>query len=265
MIVPREHGAWGLLLVPLFTGLVAGFVPECRIWPLFLFIVAALCLFLLRTPVENLLGTTVGSARTTSERRMALIGSGCFAVPSAACLSALMWNTQYPALLLFGVASACALVVQAVLRKLGRGTRMISQVVGAIALTSTAPAAYYIATGHLDTRAFVLWMANWIFAGNQIHFVQLRIRAARATTFAEKLAKGQLFLGAQPVLIVALIFASLYRLLPPLSIIAFMPAVVRGSWWFFQKTEPLDVKSLGWSEMKQGVTFGVLLALAFVY
>jgi hypothetical protein len=24
----------------------------------------------------------------------------------------------------------------------------------------------------LDERAFVLWAANWIFAGNQIHFVQ---------------------------------------------------------------------------------------------
>ena len=28
LIVPREHGAWGLLLVPLFTGVVAGFASE---------------------------------------------------------------------------------------------------------------------------------------------------------------------------------------------------------------------------------------------
>jgi hypothetical protein len=42
LIVPREHGAWGLLLIPLFTGLVAGFVSEHRIWPLLLFTVAAL-------------------------------------------------------------------------------------------------------------------------------------------------------------------------------------------------------------------------------
>ena len=32
MVVPREHGAWGLLFVPLFTGFVAGFAPEYRIW-----------------------------------------------------------------------------------------------------------------------------------------------------------------------------------------------------------------------------------------
>jgi hypothetical protein len=49
LIVPREHGAWGLLLVPLFTGVVAGFASEHRIWPLLLFTVAALSLFWLRT------------------------------------------------------------------------------------------------------------------------------------------------------------------------------------------------------------------------
>jgi len=265
MIVPREHGAWGLLLVPLFTGLVAGFAPEHRIWPLLLFTVAALSLFALRTPVESLLGIGPLSARTADERWTAFIGSASFATVAAVCLSALMWKGRYPALLIFGAASVAALAMQGLLRKLGRGTRMLSQIVGAIGLTSTAPAAYYIGTGHLDTRAFVLWVANWIFAGNQIHFVQLRIHAARATTFPEKLTRGKLFLAAQPVLLLAFALGSRWHILPALSSVAFIPAVVRGSRWFFQKPKPLDVKKLGWSEMKHGVTFGLLLALAFLY
>ena len=52
LVIPREHGAWGLLLVPLFTGVVAGFASEHRIWPLLLLTVAALSLFWLRTPVK---------------------------------------------------------------------------------------------------------------------------------------------------------------------------------------------------------------------
>jgi hypothetical protein len=52
---------------------------------------------------------------------------------------------------------------------------------------------------------------------------------------------------------------------PPLAIIAFIPAVVRGSHWFFKGPEPFNVKSLGWSEMKHGVVFGLLLAMTFVY
>jgi YwiC-like protein len=198
MIVPREHGAWGLLLVPLFTGLAAGFAPEHRIGPLLLFTTAALALFALRTPFESLLGIAAIPARTSEERWTALIGSACFGLLAAVCLGVLMWRGQHSALLIFGAASACAFLAQAVLRRRGRDTRMISQVVGALALTSTAPAAYYIGTGQVDERAVALWIANWIFAGNQIHFVQLRIHATRATKLKEKIARGHFFLLAQP-------------------------------------------------------------------
>ena len=265
MIVPREHGAWGLLVVPLFTGMAAGFGSEHRVWPLLLFTVAAVSLFALRTPVESLLGVSTISARTAEERRAALIGSGFFAAAAVACLTALMWRGHFPGLLICGGVSGCALAMQGVLRKLGRGARMISQIVGAIGLTSTAPAAYYIGTGHLDARAFVLWAANWIFAGNQIHFVQLRIHAARATTVAEKIADGRAFLIAQPVLLMALVLGSLWHILPALAGIAFLPAMVRGSRWLFQEPEPLDVRKLGWSEMRHGIAFGILLASAFLY
>lgn len=33
LIVPREHGAWGLLLVPLFTGVATGLGSAQRVWP----------------------------------------------------------------------------------------------------------------------------------------------------------------------------------------------------------------------------------------
>lgn len=265
MIVPREHGAWGLLFVPLFTGFAAGFAPEYRIWSLLLFTVCAVSLFFLRTPIESLLGIGSMVARTSGERRTALVASAVFGLIASACLIVLIWKERYLALLVLGAVTGCIFVLQAVLRRLGRSTRMISQVVGAIGLTCAAPAAYYIGTGHLDIRAFVLWAVNWIFAGNQIHFVQLRIRAARAATFTERFERGRLFFIAQLALLPVLVLASLSRKLTPLMIIAFVPAVLRGSQWFFRKAEPLDVKRLGWSEMKHGLAFGILLAIAFLY
>ena len=184
---------------------------------------------------------------------------------ATACLTGLMWKGQNLRLLLLGTATVLAVVIQTVLRRLGRRARMAAQLVGAIGLTCTAPAAYYIGTGRLSERAFILWVANWIFAGNQIHFVQLRIHSARASTFSQKFAQGRLFLLVPPVFFVFLVVASFWRVLPPLVIVAFVPALVRGTLWFFRKPESLDVRSLGWSEMKYGVAFGVLLAVAFVY
>ena len=265
LIVPREHGAWGLLLVPLFTGVAAGTASAPRLWPLLVFTIAALSLFWLRTPVESLLGTAPLTAQTSRERWTALIASVLLAGVAAACLAGLMWKGRNLQLLLLGAAAGVALVAQAVLRGLGRWARMAAQLVGTMCLTCAAPAAYYVGTGHLDRRAFALWAANWIFAGNQIHFVQLRIHAARASNFSEKFARGRVFFLAQLVLLAFLIFASLRGAVPPLMIIAFVPVLIRGTQWFFRKPEPLDVKSLGWSEMKQGVVFGILTAIAFVW
>ena len=265
LVIPREHGAWELLLVPLFTGVVAGYASEHRIWPLLVFTVTALSLFWLRTPLESLIGTSSLTANTERERWTALIASMLLATLATACLAGLMWKGQNLQLLLLGGATALAFLIQSVLRSLGRKTRMAAQLVGAIGLVCTAPAAYYIGTGRLDKRALILWLANWIFAGNQIHFVQLRIHSARATTLSQKLAHRKFFLLAQPVLFASLVFAAFWRVIPPLAIVAFFPALLRGTLWFFTKPEPLDVRRLGWSEMKQGVAFGLLLAVAFIY
>jgi hypothetical protein len=264
LIVPREHGAWGLLLVPLFTGLVVGFASAHRILPLALFTVAALALFWLRTPVESLIGTSPIAAHTPEERRIALTASVVLTVIAASCLAALLWSGQNQGLLWIGAIAAIAMVVQGILRKLSRAARMASQLVGSIGLTATAPAAYYLGSGRLDSMAIILWAANWAFACDQIHFVQLRIHAGRAANFSEKFAKGKFFLLGQIVLVLVLIFAALRQLIPPLVPVAFVPALIRGTRSFFLPPAPLNVKALGWSEMKQGIIFGILLALAFV-
>jgi len=264
LIVPREHGAWGLLLIPLLTGVAAGFAPEHRVWQLLVFTLAALSLLCLRTPVESLLGTSSMIARTSAERRAAFIASAISGSVACLCLIALLGKGLNSELLFFGVATACAFVAQVVLRKLGRWARLPAQLVGAIGLSSTAPAAYYLGTGHLDSRAFILWVANWLFAWNQIHFVQLRIHAARAVTFREKFAHGKFFLLLQTLLLVTLAVVSLWRLVPSMVILAFVPAMIRGTQWFVRGLEPLDVKKLGWSEMNLGVVFGILLTIAFL-
>jgi len=247
LVVPREHGAWGLLLIPLFTGVATGFSPAYRVLPLLALTIAALSLFWLRTPLESLLGTGTMTAHTPEERTTALSASALLIAVAAICLTDLLWRGRNLDLVFLGAASVVAFVGQAVLRKLGRSARMISQLVGILGLTCTAPAAYYVATGRLDERAFLLWAANWIFAGNQVHFVQLRRHAARAMGFAGKFGRGPFFFLAQPLLLAALIAASLWRFIPALVIVAFCPALIRGTYWFFKGPEPLNVRGLGWS------------------
>ena len=263
MIVPREHGAWGMMLVPLVTGAAVGFMSGDRVLPLVLFTIAALGLFWMRTPVESWLGTSPLRAQSEAERSMVMravlvIGSGVLLA-----LTLLFWGGQNAYLLVLGAICGLAFVAQAALKKLGRKTRMAAQVVGSLGLTSTAPAAYYVVTGHFDITAWALWFANWLFAGNQIHFVQLRIRAARAAGSGERFARGRTFFLGQIALAGVLLTACRFGLLPLLALVAFVPVVIRGFVWFFSRPRPLVVRRLGWTELAQALTFALLLIVSF--
>jgi hypothetical protein len=60
----------------------------------------------------------------------------------------------------------------------------------------------------------MLWLANLIFAGHQIHYVQLRIHPAKIEGLPAKLACGWAFAVGQAVMTAMLTVASMTRLLP---------------------------------------------------
>jgi hypothetical protein len=260
LVWPREHGAWGILLVPLATGAAVGLETGRGFLPLLLFTLAALALFCLRVPAEVLLETTPLRAQSPAERRTVISYLCLFAAMAAGSLVFLFWREHAYGLLLLGAAAAVAFSAQAALRKLGRDTRMSSQLVGSIGLTSTAAGAYYVAAGQLDALALVLWAANWLFAANQIHYVQLRIHAARLVR-SEKLARGWAFLLGESATAFLLLLAGRFALLPVWAALAFVPVLLRGLAWFLRPSAPLQVRRLGQSELAHAIVFGVLLIL----
>ena len=66
LIAPREHGAWGLLFVPLVTGGAVGLLAGGDVAPLIAFTVAALGLFWIRTPLESWLGNGLFTPERTA-------------------------------------------------------------------------------------------------------------------------------------------------------------------------------------------------------
>jgi hypothetical protein len=264
LIVPREHGAWGLLFVPLATGGAIGVLAGGSGLPLLALTIAALALFWLRTPLESWLGTGLLRAQGQRERRSVGVIILILAVVAALALASLFSHGRnHDLLLLLGLIAMVAFLAQGLLRKLGRRTRMLSQLVGALGLTVTAPAAYYVVTGKLDHDAWTLWLANFLFAGNQIHFVQLRIHSARAAGWAQKFFSGQGFLAGQLLLATALLFAWRFALLPAIAALAFLPLLGRGIAWFFEGPKSLAVGKLGWSELAHSILFGIVLIAGF--
>jgi hypothetical protein len=263
MIIPREHGAWGLLFIPLVTGAAIGIHTLASGLSVLLFAVIALSLFWLRTPVESCIGAGPLRAQTADEIRAVMAAIAALGSISAVCLTALFW-TGHRGLFVLGPIAAAAVVVQAGLKKMGRRYYMAAQIIGALGLTATAPGAYYVTTGRLGRTALALWFANWVFAGNQIHFVQTRIHSARLFDGGEKVRKGLTFFIGQVFMVLALAMAWKIELLPTLAMFAFVPALIRGFLWFLPGHKPLQVKRLGWTELAHGISFGLLLIAAFL-
>ncbi len=202
-------------------------------------------------------------AQTKEERREVAIVIVILAKIAIAALGTLLWAGRNPDLWLIGAAAGVAFVGQTLLKKLGRRTRMLSQIVGTIGLTSAAPAAYNVMTGKFGVMAWMLWLANLIFAGNQIHYVQLRIHTAKIEGLRAKLAHGWAFAAGQAVMTAVLTMACISRLLPEFASLAFAPLLFRGWFYFIQKPGPLLVRRLGWNELSQAVAFCIVFIATF--
>ena len=116
LILPREHGAWGLLLVPLVTGAGVAFRESVHVFPVLLLLAATLALFWLRTPAESLLGTSAMRAQTNHERRSVAIVIAGLAAVAALALGTLLWAGRNPDLWLIGAGAAAAFIAQALLK-----------------------------------------------------------------------------------------------------------------------------------------------------
>jgi len=245
------------------TAAGVAFRESNHVLPILLLLTAALALFWLRTPVESLLGASAMRAQTKDERRAVAIVIAALGTVAALTLGALLWAGRNPGLWLIGAAAAAAFVGQALLKKFGRRARMLSEIVGTIGLTSAAPAAYYVITGKFGAMAWMLWLANLIFAGNQIHYVQLRIHTARVEGLRAKFARGWTFALGQFVMAGVLAAFCIRGWMPWVALVAFVPLLFRGWFYFFQKPAPLLVRRLGWNELSQAAAFCVLFIAAF--
>jgi YwiC-like protein len=264
LLIPREHGSWGIWALPLICGAAVGYasVPAAKIVPVLWLCLAAASAFLIYQPMEILLGKSLLRTRSQREERIAILW--IMGLTIVASLSVLILVQQQRALiLLFGLVALACFGVRALLGR-DRAWRVPKQLIGAVGLTSTATGAYYATTGRIDRTALVLWLASWCFAVGQIEYVQLRLRTAQVRSPRQKTREGMgvwLFHGLSAGCAIA---GWLAGAAPLLLSAAFVPALVRLALWAARPWRPLSVHILGFSELFQGIVFNLLLAAAFL-
>src|SRR5690348_8995267 len=112
MLIPREHGAWGMLLVPLATGAVVASRSGFHAGPLVLFVVATLALFWLRTPVEAWLGLSPIKAQNKEEQASVLRLIVLLCVVALTSLTMLFVGGYARGFIVIGIVAAAAFGTQ---------------------------------------------------------------------------------------------------------------------------------------------------------
>jgi YwiC-like protein len=265
LLVPREHGSWGLWLLPLIAGAVVGAAtnPGPSNWAIFWFCAASAAAFLAYQPLEALLGTSPLKTRTHEEKQIAatwVILTGFIVLVSAVQLiisgrARVLW---------FALLAAGCFGLRMLFSKL-RAFRSTRQILGALVLSSAAAASYYVVSGKIDRTALLLWGTSWVFAAAQIEYVQLQMHTAGVHSRAEKARAGwKVYLFHLALLVIA-VTAALTGRAPALFAIIFIPAMARLVVWALSRPKKIDFYFLGFSELFQSVTFSSLLMIAFLW
>jgi hypothetical protein len=264
LLVPSEHGTWGLLLFPLISGAVVGYSAssnasvKAALW----FLLTTLSAFLIYQPLESLLGLSLIKARSRQQQRVGILSVIALAVIATAGVLEL-FHLHRRLVLGFGLAALGCFCVRLLLGN-SRPMRVPRQLIGALGLSSAAAGAFYAASGRIDRTAMLLWLASWLFAVGQIEYVHLRISTAQAKSRRQKVRLSIAVCFLHLLMIGASFTAALAGFGPLLLTLAFVPSIIRVGVWLATPWRPLRVHTLGFSELLQGLLFNILLVSAFL-
>ena len=235
--LPREHGAWGILLIPFATAVGATGVFDVKVA---LLLGSMLCFYIARTShlKQNVKWTM-----------FLLAGSLAGAAPLL-----IVWHLWW--LTAFG-----ALAIPLAFRKTERSIAM--QLLAVCGLTLTAPAAWYAARGHLDARAFVLWLLNVLFFSGGVFYVKMHVAAAIRRSAENKLRSGAAVIIYYAAMICVLLVMMLCRVISFWVLAAFAPVIGRAFLGVGRLRPVLRIKRLGWTEVAYSLVYAVVLIAAF--
>jgi hypothetical protein len=238
--MPREHGAWGILLIPFATAVGMTGAVAVRVA---LLLASVLCFYIARTSF------TKGDAKWTL---LLLAGSGFCIAPLL-----IVWRLWW--LAAFGIAAA-----PLAFRRTERGIAM--QLVAVAGLTSTAPAAWYAAAGKLDQQAWLLWGLNFLYFAGGVFYVKMHVAAAiqhkPICRASERFALGAATLSYIAGMSATLVVLATAHWISWAVLLAYAPVVIRAVVGVWRLSPMLRIKRLGWTEVAHSLVFAVLLILA---
>jgi hypothetical protein len=262
--IPKEHGSWAMLSVPLLIGLI---VAPAWHWRAVGLVIAAVGFFLLRYPLATLVKmrrrkrvdraylwrwTAIYGGMTGLSGGWLVLGQG------------LWWLAP------MGLVGTLLVVFHLWLVARRQEMSVAGELAGITGLALGAPMAYYAASGRLDSTALALWLLNVLYFGGTVFYIKLKVRQQprqpAPDQLGPRLVKAKACLTYQTVALTLVILLVALRQAPLLTPLAFVPVTIKillgASQW--QDKRSLSLVRLGIIEIIHAAAFAGLVVVAFL-
>ena len=259
LAVPRQHGAWSVLLISLALGTAAVGAFNA---PALVLLAAALGGFVGR----HAAGRAVRMPAVDG-RRMRLLAFGIAAAAAAVGLAALLVLARGLWLLIpLGSVAVALAGIALVLEAKKKDRSAGGELLGIVGLSLTLPAIAYASTGRLEARAMGLWtLAVLFFMGSVFHVrYLLRRRDANRGELGDRLRAGGMSLACHAGALAAAIGMAAGGLVPPAAAPALAPVLVKSGLSVFRRAPvSLTVRRVGYGELAHALVFAAWITLAY--
>lgn len=256
LLLPAEHGSWAWLLVPYFVGTAVAGSLNLAALPVLL---AALALFLMRQPATIWLRIRQSRGRKSDEPLVARLTVG-LALTAAACLVGLLWLGIWDILWLAVPVSLLLLAYVAIATRRQTATRTVwLELVGAVGLALTAPAAMIAASEHIYNGVWWLWLLMALQNSLGVFYVRLRLADTHRKPAARSPQLWAHLVGSGLVILLAL-----SGRLPALTILPFLGFGLRALWLYLQPRPIANIKKFGFLEVGLEIISGLLIIAVYL-
>ena len=259
-LLPREHGTWGMLLVPWAIGVG---VARRLAWPDLLLLAAMLLFFLAHNQLLVWLRLRLVPASDPDARARA---RGLLLLLTAAggvVLLPVLARARPAPLLALGALAAvpAAASLYLVYRRLDHG--LAGQILAPAGLALSAPAAYALARGALDRTGAALWAISFLFFLGAVLYVRLKIDALKRTAAlaapAARLGFAAPTLGMELAILAAVLIALRFGGLSPWTVLAFVPTAAQTLVGVARLDRPARLKRVGILATAHAIAFALLV------
>jgi len=258
-VVPKQHGAWTVLIASFIIGSSVGARFSLEVILLLVSVVAA---FLGRGALGMCLSLSPAERRTQGLSAWIMLYSGIFLLSGA-------WLVLWYKLWLLGLLGIAGMGLAAFSLSLEKGKKdatLYGQIMNILGLSLIAPAAQYCASGSHSLKTLGVWLiCIFFFLGSVFHVrFLLRRRLEAGGEFVERLAAGSVSIAFHLSALLAVMVLSKLKVIPLFAPLAFVPVTLKALWPIIRRNRnPLPVKLIGRLELIHTLVFLVITVVVF--